>query len=409
MAHEKRMLKQHLSLKGFLLTLMLWPFLLHTLVPIELKNLVEVEGVRSNLLVGYGLVVGLSGTGDSLRASPFTRESMVGMLSRLGVGLKGAPAKELSTRNAAAVMVTATLPPFARQGKALNISVAAIGDARSLKGGVLLVTPLLGADAQVYAVAQGMLATSSFNAQGTTNQQQGVSTTTSITQGVPTRANIPEGAIVEREVPFQFKDLSLIKLSLKRNDFTTAKRVADVINDNFPHMAEVVDPGTVQLTVPQHLKPHTFNLISDIEKLRVVPDSEARVVLNEAEGVVVMGANVRIDTVAISHGNLTVRIDENFQVAEPSSSAASGGNMNINQEGDNNQVTLPANNVPVVTTATNINVNQQTKNMGILEGRGNLRDLVDGLNAFNLPASELGAVLRSIHKAGAMHAKLDIC
>lgn len=402
--------------------LVVWFFVgsvLCALVPVQLKNLVHVEGMRDNILLGYGLVVGLNGTGDSLRASPFTRTSMVGMLSRLGVGLTGDASKQLSTKNVAAVAVTAKLPPFSRQGNTIDVTVSTLGDARSLRGGTLLVTPLLAADGQVYAVAQGLLATNSFQAQGTANQQGGVGATTSVTKGVPTKAMIPGGAIVEREVPFRFSKLSKLNLSLKRPDFTTAKRIEQVINQNFPGFAQAVDPSTVLLKVPKHLRKHTLGMLSQVEKLYVVPDGMARVLLNESEGVVVMDKNVRIDTVAVSHGNLTVRIDESFNVSQPPPMAGFGQTVNVNQNaeggdeggGASNTANIDPNILgqgPVVTTQTDLNVQESKNKMGIIQETGNLRDLVDGLNAFNLPASDLSAVLRTIHAAGAMHANLEI-
>ena len=362
-------------------------------MPVRIKDIVHVEGVRSNMLVGYGLVVGLNGTGDSLRSSPFTKESMVGMLDRLGVGTRGPNMNAMNTRNTAAVMVTARLPPFARQGSPIDVTVSAMGDAKSLRGGTLLVTPLLGSDSQAYAVAQGMLANNSFQAQGA--EFQGRESGTSVTKGVPTTAIIINGAIVEREVEFDFQNMSTVHLSLRNPDFTTAKRIEASINHNIFPIAKATDPSTIALTIPDQYSDNPMRLLSEIEALYVVPDSTARVIINEREGVVIITDNVRIGTVAISHGNLTVSIQEDFNVSQP----GNYGNFGIGgaQAGRT-----------AVTQDVDITAQQEEKQMGVLKARVKLQDLVDGLNAFNLPASDMSSVLRAIHAAGAMHAQLEI-
>ena len=269
----------------------------------RIKDIADFEGVRDNMLVGYGLVVGLNGTGDTLNQAIFTRESLIGMLERLGVNARD---NSLRTANVAAVMVTGTLPAFARQGGRIDVQVSALGNAKSLLGGTLLVTPLLGADGEVYAVAQGTVSAGGFTARG-----QGAS----ITKGVPTSGRIPTGAIVEREVGFDLDKLKTVNLMLHNPDFTTARRVADVINARMKGpVAAASDPSTVVLTVPPQMKGDVVDLLTDIEQLSVEPDQVARVVIDEQNGIIVMGENVRISTVAVAQGNLTVKITETPQV-----------------------------------------------------------------------------------------------
>ncbi len=273
----------------------------------RIKDISDFEGVRDNQLVGYGLVVGLDGTGDSLRNSPFTRQSLEGMLERLGINTRDAP--NLNTQNVAAVMVTGNLPAFARQGTRIDVTVSALGDAQSLLGGTLLVTPLLGADGEVYAVAQGNLAVGGFKASGAAE---------TVTKGVSTSARISNGAIVEKEVQFDLADMHQLHLSLKNPDFTTASRVAQVINGDIgPGTAKPLDPATVLLTVPPTYTKNMFALITDIEQLPVNPDQPAKIIIDEQSGIIVMGSDVRVSTVAIAQGNLTIRVTETPQVSQP--------------------------------------------------------------------------------------------
>ncbi len=252
------------------------------------------EGVRDNQLVGYGLVVGLNGTGDRLDSAVFTRQSLIGMLERLGVNTRDQEQK-LQTKNVAAVMVTANLPAFARSGSRIDIAVSALGDAKDLTGGTLLVTPLLGADGEVYAVAQGALATAAIAARGAG---------ASVTRGVPTSARIANGATVEREVPFQFSSRTVLRLGLRNPDLTTARRIADAINRAIGGGARATDPRTVAIALAGR---DPLEALARIEELRIEPDSPATVVIDEASGTIVMGANVRISTVAIAQGNLAIR------------------------------------------------------------------------------------------------------
>src|SRR5690606_31646291 len=276
----------------------------------RIKAVADFEGVRDNLLVGYGLVVGLNGTGDDLDSAVFTRESLIGMLQRLGVAARS---EDLDSDNVAAVMVTADLPPFSRQGTRIDVQVSALGDAESLLGGTLLVTPLLGADGEVYAVAQGQLAVAGFSAAG--NAQ-------TVVKGVPTSGRIANGAIIERELGFELEQLRSVKLALRNPDLTTARRIAEAINAfTGEASARSPDPTTVQINLPARYRGDAVALMTDVEQLRVRTDQPARVVIDEASGIIVMGENVRISTVAIAQGNLTIRITETPQVSQPNAFA----------------------------------------------------------------------------------------
>lgn len=343
----------------------------------RIKDVADFEGVRDNVLIGYGLVVGLNGTGDSLRNAVFTQESLVAMLERLGVGTRGV---NLNTRNVAAVMVTANLPAFARQGSRIDVTVSALGDAKSLLGGTLLATPLLGADGEVYAVAQGGLAVGGFEAKG--NAQ-------SVTRGVPTGARIPSGALVEREVPFALDSLPELRLALRNPDFTTAQRVAAAINARIPgDTARAVDPATVRLPVPPAFRGRTAQLLAEIEQLPVEPDTPARIVIDEGAGVIVIGDRVRISRVAVAQGNLTVRVTETPQVAQPNPLAAGE---------------------TVVVPRTNVEVDDQPdRKMVVLEPAATLDALVDGLNALGVGPRDMIAIIQAIKAAGALQAEIEV-
>jgi flagellar P-ring protein precursor FlgI len=341
----------------------------------RLKDLADFEGVRDNLLVGYGLVVGLDGTGDSLRNSAFTEESLKAMLERLGVSTRGL---NLQTKNVAAVMVTATLPPFARQGSRVDVAVSALGDAKSLRGGILLVTPLYGADGEIYAVSQGPLTVGGFTAQGAAE---------SVTQGVPTSARIAAGAI-EREIDFALDDLPQVRIALRNPDFTTAGRIAQAINGHLSQpVARVTDPATVALEVPTSYRGQTAMLLTEIEQLMVQPDQPARIVIDERSGIIVMGAGVRISQVAVAQGNLTVRVSETPQVSQPNPLA----------DGDT-----------VVVPRTQVEVEEAGGNMALLEQGVSLEDLVAGLNALGVGPRDLIGILQAIKAAGALQAEIVV-
>jgi flagellar P-ring protein FlgI len=382
----------------------------------RIKDIAEFEGVRDNMLVGYGLVVGLNGTGDTLNQAIFTRESLIGMLERLGVNARDT---SLRTANVAAVMVTSTLPGFARQGSRIDIQVSALGNAKSLLGGTLLVTPLLGADGEVYAVAQGTVSAGGFTAKG-----QG----TTVTKGVPTSGRIPTGAIVEREVGFELAKMRSVNLMLHNPDFTTARRVAQVINARLKiPVAAAMDPSTITLNVPPSMKGDVVNMLTDIEQLVVEPDEVARVVIDEQNGIIVMGENVRISTVAVAQGNLTVRITETPQVSQPNpfspaGTATPGLIPNGPGAAANPNAGLPA--VPqangvqfapaggattVVVPRTNIQVDEQSdRRIGIVHSGVSLQELVNNLNALGVGPRDMISILQAIKAAGALQADIEL-
>jgi len=344
----------------------------------RIKDLADVEGVRENVLIGYGLVVGLNDTGDKTDDISFTKESLVSMLERLGVNIRDS---KVDTKNIAAVMVTGNLPPFARQGSRIDVTVSAMGKASSLQGGTLLVTPMVGADGEVYAVSQGQVTVGGFSASG-----QGQS----VVKNVPTSGRIANGAIVEREIPFSLNSLKNVKLALRNPDFTTARRMAQAINAFLGvQTAHAVDPGTVQIEVPAAYGKPVVDLITDVEQLRIEPDQMARVVIDERTGTIVIGSDVRISEVAIAQGNLTIRVTETPQVSQPA----------------------PFSNTGTTTTVprTDVKVDQGEKNRLAIVNEGvSLQQLVDGLNALGVGPRDMIGILQAIKAAGALHAEIEV-
>jgi flagellar P-ring protein precursor FlgI len=343
----------------------------------RVKDLVEVEGIRDNMLVGYGLVVGLNGSGDSLKNAPFTQQSLQTMLERMGVNTRGTA---MQTKNVAAVMVTANLPAFAAQGNRIDISISALGDAKSLQGGTLLVTSMFGADGQIYAVGQGPVAIGGFTASGDA---------ASVTRGVPTAGRIANGAIVEREIGFNLASQHTLRLSLRNPDLTTASRIASAVNAYLGgSVAEATDPSTVRLTVPDGYPHGVMGLLTDLEQVKVDPDETARVVIDEQSGVIVMGADVRISTIAIAQGNLTIRVNETPEVSQPG--PFSKGTTQV---------------VP----RTQIQVDDSKGNrMAVLHEGVSLQSLVDGLNALGVGPRDIISILQAIKAAGALQADIQV-
>jgi flagellar P-ring protein precursor FlgI len=411
----------------------------------RVKDIASFEGIRDNMLIGYGLVVGLDGTGDGLSNSPFTRQSLEGMLERLGVNIR--EAGNYQTKNVAAVMVTATLPPFTRNGNRIDVNVSALGDAKSLQGGSLLVTPLMGADGEVYAVGQGPVAVSGFKAQGAG---------TTVTRGVPTAGRIANGAIVEREIGFEMASLQALRLTLRNPDLTTARRVAQAISAfaGAPS-ARPLDSATVAVDVPKSRATDVVGFMTDIEQLLVETDQVARVVIDEKSGVIVMGANVRIDTVAIAQGNLTVRITETPQVSQPNAFAPGPGVVpslagtapgapqmqvvqvpRLNPDGtpvrdgtgqivfDARTIPIPGSATPgqapipgaigggastVVVPRTDVQVDDQSNRRLAVMPRGvTLQELVNGLNALGIGPRDMITILQAIKAAGALQAEIQV-
>jgi flagellar P-ring protein precursor FlgI len=344
----------------------------------RIKDLVDIEGVRENQLVGYGLVVGLNGSGDTLNASPVTRQSLTAMLERLGINTRGA---QLRTKNVAAVMVTANLPPFSTQGTRIDVTVSALGDATSLQGGTLLVTPLLGADGEVYSVAQGSVAVIGFNAEGDAAK---------IVRGVPTTGRISNGGLVERELDFALGQRQTLRLALRNADLTTARRIATAINEYLgTPSAEVVDPATVGLAMPARKDGGGIvRLLTDIEQIRVEPDQPAKVVIDERSGIIVMGRDVRVSTVAVAQGNLTVTITETPEVSQPE--PFSRGKT-------------------VVVPRTDVTVDDDSqRRLAIVREGVTLQQLVDGLNALGIGPRDLIGILQAIKASGALQAEIEV-
>jgi len=356
---------------GFLLCLLLLPA---TAQSERIKDLAAIEGVRGNALVGYGLVVGLNGTGDSGTSSPFTVNSITALLERLGVNVR-ADITKMKPKNIAAVMVTSELPPFARPGQQLDITVSSIGDSKSLRGGTLLVTPLLGGDGRPYAVAQGGLSVGGFTATG-----KGGSTT----KNHPTAGRVPNGARVERAAPRGLSaDQDVISLNLHNPDFTTAKHMQDAINAQLGKgMARAIDSGTVQVFNPEG---NAVELIARMEQIDITIDHAAIVMVDERTGTIVMGQEVRIDTVAVAHGNISVSITESPQVSQPKAFGA-GQTTTVDR--------------------SKVDVQEDDAKLVVLPRQVSLSKLVTALNAVGATPSDLIAVLQAIKAAGALHADL---
>jgi flagellar P-ring protein FlgI len=342
----------------------------------RIKDIVDIEGIRDNQLVGYGLVVGLNGTGDSLNNSPFTKQSLQAMLERLGVNTRG---ENMRTANVAAVMVTANLPAFSTQGSRIDVNVAALGDAGSLRGGTLLVTPLLGADGEVYAIAQGSVLINGFSAEGDA---------ASVVSGVPTTGRISSGGLIEREIGFVLGAQRTLRLALRNPDLTTARRVALSINDfiGVPS-ATPEDPATVRIHLPRNFNGNIVDLLTDIEQLVVETDQPAKIIIDENSGLIVMGADVRVSTVAVAQSNLTVSITESPVVSQP------------------NPLTLGQ---TTVVPRSDVEISTSETNLAVVPSSVTLQELVDGLNALGISPRDLIAILQAIKASGALQAEIEV-
>ncbi len=345
--------------------------------PVRIKDLVEFDGVRGNDLVGYGLVVGLNGTGDGLRNAPFTEEIMSNILERLGVNVTG---EQFRPKNVAAVFVTASLPPFSRAGGQIDVTVSAIGDAKSLLGGTLIMTPLNAADGQIYAVAQGTIIAGGAVAEG-----DGAN----VTQGVPTAGVIPSGARVEREIDFDLSSLSNLRMALRDADFTTAARIEQAVNSDFGRpVAQMLDSGTVLLNIPQTRMASVAHALGRIENISVLPERKARVVVDQRSGTIVMGEDVRISRVAVSQGNLVLRVQEAPVVVQP------------NPFSDGETVVVPRANAQI----------EEQPGIGLAEvpTGTSLSEVISGLNALGVSPRDMIDILKSIKAAGALHAEFIV-
>jgi flagellar P-ring protein precursor FlgI len=371
----------HWALKQTLAAILATMSVFAPLLPAEaatarIKDIVSIEGVRDNQLVGYGLVVGLAGTGDSLNNSPFTKQSLQAMLERLGVNTAG---ENMRTANVAAVMVTANLPPFATQGSRLDVNVAALGDAGSLQGGTLLVTPLLGADGEVYAIAQGSVTINGFKAEGDA---------ATIISGVPTTGRISSGGLIEREIGFVLGAQRELRLALKNPDLTTSRRIALSINDfiGVP-CATPEDGSTVRVVLPRDFNGNIVDLLTDVEQLVIETDQPAKIIIDENSGIIVMGKDVRVSTVAVAQSNLTVTVAETPGVSQPEPFS------------DGETVEVPR---------TDLSVDIVNSDLAMVRESVSLQELVDGLNSLGISPRDLIAILQAIKASGALQADIEV-
>lgn len=343
---------------------------------VRIKDIADIEGVRANQLVGYGLVVGLDGTGDG-QNSEFTIQSMVSMLEKMGITVHS---DDIKVDNVAAVMVTADLPPFARVGSRLDALVSSIGDAENLQGGTLLLSPLKAADGKIYAVAQGPVSTGGFSAGGAAGGK--------VQKNFPTVGRVVDGALVEKKIPSFFNKKDSLSLTLHNPDFTTASRVKEAINAAFnTTLAHNLDAGTVRVKVPQKYSENIVQLVALIEGLGVKPDTISKVVVNERTGTVIMGENVRISTVAIAHGNISIQVKESQDVSQP----------------------LPfSQGRTTAVPQTDVSITEEKSPIFLVESGVSIGKVVRALNALGVTPRDLIAILQSIKAAGALQAKLEI-
>lgn len=342
---------------------------------VRIKDIATFSGVRDNQLVGYGLVVGLNGTGDKRNSSPFTADSMKNMLERMGVSVD--PTK-IKPANVASVMVTAKMPASAKPGTRQDITVSSMGDAKSLYGGVLLQTPLRGLDGKVYAIAQGPLALGGYSVSGTA---------TTVQKNVSTVAYVPGGATIERAVPFDFNQQSTLTLNMSNRDFSTTMQVVERLNTAMGgKYASALDAGTVSIKIPSAYQGNLVPLIASVENLEVTPQNAAKVVVDERTGTVVLGREVRVSQVAVAHGDLQIVVQESSQVSQP-------GPFSQGQT--------------VVTPQTDVSVTEENRRLHILEG-ATLQELVDGLNAIGATPQDLISILKTLRASGALHAELEL-
>ena len=353
-------------------------FLIADAHAVRIKDITDIKGVRENHLVGYGLVVGLEGTGDS-DDSLFTIQSLASLLEKMGVTVQ--PEDIEDVENVAAVMVTTNLPPFASLGSRIDVLVSSIGDAENLQGGTLLFTPLKGADGKVYAVAQGPVSTGGFAVSGNSGDQ--------VQKNFPTVGRVVGGALVEKEIHSDFNEKDSLTLALHKPDFTTASRVAQAINRAFySQLAQTDNAGSIRVSVPENYLGNTVQFVTMIESLGVTPDMVSKVVVNERTGTVVMGENVRIATVGIAHGNLSIQIDESQDVSQPLPFSRGGRT--------------------VVTPESDIVVTEGKNPIFLVESGVSIAELVKALNALGVSPRDLIAIFQALKAAGALQAELEI-
>jgi flagellar P-ring protein FlgI len=342
----------------------------------RIKELGYISGVRANQLIGYGLVVGLNGTGDK-SGTIFTKQSLANMLDKMGVKVDPTTAK---VNNVAAVMVTADLPPFSKIGNKVDAVVSSIGDSKSLEGGILLITQLKGADGEVYAVAQGAMVVGGFSAAG-----QGAS----VQKNHPTVGRIANGVTIEREIGYEYVKTDSIMISLKIPDFTNARRIEERINSVFRNSSFAKDGGTINVDIPDTLKANPVKFLSIIENLEIRPDALAKIVVDEKTGTVVIGENVKISTVAISQGNISIQIKEDEKVSQPLPFAPVGAQT-------------------VRTPDTKIKVEEEKGRFIVMEGGVTIKELINALNSIGVSTRDVIVILQTIKAAGALHAELEV-
>ncbi len=345
----------------------------------RLKDIASIAGVRSNQLIGYGLVVGLDGSGDQTTQTPFTVQTFNNMLTQFGITVP--EGTRIQMKNVAAVAIHADLPPFAAPGQSIDITVSSIGNAKSLRGGSLLMTPLKGIDGQVYAIAQGNLVVGGFGAEGADGSR--------ITVNVPSVGRIPSGATVERAVISPFTSSDHLVFNLNRHDFTTAKRVVDQINDTFgPDVAQALNGGSIRVRAP--LDPNQrVDYMSMVENLQIKPgNAAAKVVINSRTGTIVIGQDVRVQPAAVTHGGLTVTISENYQVSQPDTPFGGGQT--------------------VVTPSSQISIEEGDSRMFLFNPGVSLDEIVRAVNQVGAAPGDLMAILEALKQAGALNADLVV-
>jgi flagellar P-ring protein precursor FlgI len=389
--------------KLFVLVILATLFLAPAVEGARLKDIAVFKGVRSNQLIGYGLVMGLNGTGDST-STEFTIRSIANMLERMGIHVSSDRINQIRLKNAAAVMVTATLPPFSRMGSRIDVHVSSMGDATNLGGGTLLMTPLKGVDQQVYALAQGSIVTGGFAVTGASGS--------SVQKNHPTVGIISKGALIEREIPLSLNGKKEVALTLSNPDFTTAEKVKETINRSLggPY-SQCVDSGTIKILVPDSYQNRVAEWMASLERLEVVPDSVAKVVLNERTGTVVLGENVRISTVAIAHGNLSIQIKEKLNVSQPLPFAPSPppGTPPVASPARQGAgpLVMPGG-ATVVTPDSSVAVKEEGNTLVLLPRGADLGEVVRALNAIGATPRDLISILQAIKAAGALQADLEI-
>ena len=365
---------------------------------VRIKDLASIKGIRHNQLIGYGLVVGLNGTGDR-SGTVFTVQSLVNMIERMGIHVDK---NDVSVKNVAAVMVTANIPPFAKTGNKIDVVVSSIGDAKSLQGGTLLLTPLRGVDRKVYALVQGPISVGGFSAGGAAGG--------GVTKNHPTVGRIPMGATIEREIPVSVQGKQELIITLNNPDFTTAIRACNAINDEFGQvLATTIDSGTVKLRIPENFRDHVVQMVASVEHLDVTPDTVARVVLNEKTGTVVIGENVSISTVAVAHGNLSIQIKERTMVSQPSPFAPSPprGTDAAQFRPEDGYVVAPGGQT-VVAPDSDVSAQEEKNKLLLVPGGSTIGELVRALNAIGVSPRDLITIFQSIKAAGALQAELEI-